>query len=170
MKTYLFILLTFLSSSSFAQQQFITIKGTKANYSIEVPKSYSQKSSIGKNVDLKYADYNGSSIVTVVKNLPSGVGDEQIKVLPLQPDYMFIEDLEADGMENVVIIKRGLKTINGVQSYYAYYNCIQNGTTIYNHTITQFKKGKLINLALTCSQAEKPSYMAIINRVANSLK
>lgn len=170
MKSPLLILLTLFSTITFAQQQFTTVKGIKANYSIEVPNSYIKKSIIGKNVDLRYSDNNGSSIVTVVKNLPSGVSDEQIKVLPLQPDYMFIEDLEADGMENVVIIKRGMKIINGIQSYYAYYNCMQNGSTIYNHTITQFRKGKLINLAVTCNQNEKSTYMAIINRIANSLK
>lgn len=45
-------------------------KSRKYSYSIEIPKGYSQQEIVGKNVDLKYVNDKGYSIILVVKKLP----------------------------------------------------------------------------------------------------
>jgi len=52
-----------------SQITFKTIAGSKANYSISIPSNYTSKTAIGANVDLKYVNSEGVSIVTVV-NVP----------------------------------------------------------------------------------------------------
>lgn len=150
----------------FSQVTFKTVQGYKANYSITIPSNYFTKDAIGANVDLKFANSEGASIVTVVRTLPNGVKESDIDQMNIPSDQDFIDQLEANGMQNITVIKRGFIDLNGVRSYFAYYR----DTELYYHTITQFRKGKLINLTYTCENVKRETYMPYIFRVVNSLK
>lgn len=152
------------------QTKFIVRQGNKANYTIEVPSSFNLKETIGANIDLKYADKNGASIVTTVKKLPTGVRDEQIVEMSYPSNAQVINQFEANGMEDVNLIKRGFITINEVKSYFIYYTANVDGTVLYFHSLNQFKNGNMINLTVTCEYANKASYMPHTFRVVNSLK
>ena len=160
----LFTLLT--SSNLFCQITFKTVRGTKANYSISIPDNYFIKETIGGNVDIKYANLEGASIITVIRILPDGVTENDIQQMNTPTDQEFVNALESNGLQNVSVIKRGFLIINGINSYFAYYK----DTELYYHTITQFRKSKLINLTYTCEYSKKSLYMPYIFRVVNSLK
>ena len=160
----LFALLT--SSNLFSQITFKTVRGSKANYSISIPDNYFITETIGGNVDIKYANSEGASIITVIRTLPEGVTDNDIQQMNTPSDQEFVNALESNGLENISVIKRGFIIINGIKSYFAYYR----STELYYHTITQFRKGKLINLTYTCEYRKKDLYMPYIFRVVNSLK
>jgi hypothetical protein len=149
-----------------AQMLFNKVFGKKATYSIEVPKQYYSKEAIGANVDIKYIDKYGASVITVVKTLPQELGENDINQMNEISDYEFIDIMEAMGSQNISLIKRGFIYINGVKSHYAYYRDVD----LYYHSITQFKKGKNFNLTYTCAYQEKESYMPYIFRVVNSIK
>ena len=161
-------LIVFVSASSelYAQVSFKTVRGTKANYSISIPTNYVSKDAIGANVDMKYVNSEGASIVTVIRTLPSGVTESDLDQMNIPTNQEFKDQLEATGLQNITVIKRGFMDINGVRSYYAYYK----DTELYFHSIMQFRKGKLINLTYTCENAKRETYMPYIFRVVNSLK
>jgi hypothetical protein len=162
----IFLALWGIQNTSIAQKTFQTVRGNKAHYTIEVPSDYSAKDKIGANIDLKYVNSEGASIVTTVRILPDGVKDEQITEMGSLSDAEVVNQLEANGMENVTLIKRGFLTINNVKSYFMYFT----DETLYYHSINQFKRGKIINLTITCEYSKKGTYMPYIFRVTNSLK
>jgi hypothetical protein len=155
-----------LNNLVYSQVSFKKVQGNKANYSLTIPPDYFSREAIGANVDLKYADSEGASIVTVVKSLPSGVRESDIEQMALLSNQEVVDQLESMGMQNITIIKRGFIVINGVRSYFSYYRDID----LYYHTITQFRKGKIITLTCTCDNNRRSSYMPYIFRVVNSLK
>jgi hypothetical protein len=164
-------LLIFLVAVSFhgrahTQITFSTVKGKKANYSLSIPPGYQSKESIGANVDIKYVDGEGASIITVVRTLSSNVTNQDIRQMAQLSDADFKDQLESNGMENITVVKRGITEINGVTTYYAYYR----DDRLYFHTITQSRFGKIINLTYTCEYARKDQYMPYIFRVVNSFK
>jgi hypothetical protein len=159
----LFFLMNFNAKS---QMLFNKVFGRKATYSIEVPKQYSIREAIGANVDIKYVDKYGASVITVVRNLPQGASEKDINQMNEISDYEFIDIMESMGSQNITLIKRGLIYINGVKSFYAYYR----DHNLYYHSITQFKKRKNFNLTYTCAYEDKDSYMPYIFRVVNSIK
>lgn len=164
---FLFVSIFFgLQNISTAQKSFQTVRGSKANYTLEIPSDYYSKEKIGANIDLKYVNSEGASVITTVKKLPDGVSDRQIDDMNDATDNQIINQLEANGMESVTLIKRGFLTINNVKSFFMYYT----DGTLYYHSITQFKNGKIINLTYTCEYQKKSSYMPYIFRVTNSLK
>ena len=61
---------------------------------------------------------------------------------------------------------QGYIYINGRKSFFVYYK----DYNLYYHTITQFRRGKLINLTYACENSRRDSYMPYIFRVVNSLK
>lgn len=158
MKKIIFVLLSLLIlKTSIAQTKFIIKQGAKANYSIEVPASFLPKETIGANIDLKFANKSGASIITTVKKLPINVRDEQIIEMSYPSDQQVKNQFEANGMEDVILIKRGFITINGVKSYFIYYTSNVDGTVLYCQSINQFKNGKMINLTFTFEYANKAS-------------
>ena len=70
-KIFAFILL--LSFISHGQIPFNDIYSKKASYKISIPTNYTIKEAIGLNVDLKFVNEQGFSIVSVVKNGPPGI-------------------------------------------------------------------------------------------------
>ena len=167
MRNYIaLILLLFGYCVSNAQVSFKTVYGKKANYSLSVPSNYVIKSAIGANVDIKYADKYGASIITVVRNMSAVVSDSDIDQLN-EASYSDIkESLESTGLQNITVINKGYTYINGRKSFFVYYK----DYNLYYHTITQFRKGKLINLTYACENSRRDSYMPYIFRVVNSLK
>jgi len=149
-----------------AQVSFKTVLGKKANYKISIPSDYIAKTIIGENVDLKFTNSEGATIVTVVNKLPVEYNDNDILEMEKLSNNEVIEQFEARGMFNVTLLKKGILKINGVNSFYTY--CHDN--LLYYHSITQFKKGKIINLTYTCEYSKLNSYSAYIFRVVNSLK
>jgi hypothetical protein len=171
MKSFILFLVLLLSlAQSFAQAEFTTKSGKKASYTIEIPDNFIAKEAIGANIDLKFSDENGASIITVVKKLPSGITDGQIIEMSYPSDAAVKNQLEASGFEGVNIIKRGMTIVNGINTYYQYYTANINGTILYYHSLNQFKNEKQIVLTITCEYSKKFSYMPYIFRVVNSLK
>ncbi|MEI7829690.1 MAG: hypothetical protein WCI31_07960 [Prolixibacteraceae bacterium] len=167
MKKYLFPLVCFFSIiDSHGQIPFITVHGSKANYSITIPEDYVPKTIVGSNVDLKYANEVGASIVTVVTKAPYGAKESDLQQLANTPNSQLISQLESTGLENIAIINKGLRQINGVTSYFAYYR----SKVLYHHVITQLVNGVIVSLTCTCDYQFKDSYLPYINRVANSLE
>ncbi len=160
----LFVL--FFQLTAIAQAEFQRVKGEKANYSIEIPDGYVPRSSIGANIDLKYINSEGASIITTVRRLPAGTTDDQISEMNGGSDYQIEEQFAANGLTNTKIIKRGFMTINGRKSHYMHYT---NGE-LYFHSVNQIRSGFLVNLTYTCEYAKKDLYMPYIFRVVNSLK
>jgi hypothetical protein len=62
-------------------------RSLKYSYSIEIPKGYSQEEIVGKNVDLKYVNDKGYSIVLVVKKLPKNEKATIEDMLTLSDDF-----------------------------------------------------------------------------------
>lgn len=149
-----------------AQVPFKTVYGSKANYSISIPNDYEVKVSIGTNVDIKYVNSEGASIIVVVNNLPYGTKESDIEQLDIPSAQEFKTQMEANGLQNVTVINKGFLNINGVNSYFTYYR----DNDYYYHSVTQIRRGKLINLLYMCLYSSKTKYMAYINRVINSLK
>jgi hypothetical protein len=149
-----------------AQASFKTVRGTKANYTISIPSDYQPKSAIGANVDLKYANTEGAGIIVVILKLEAGTKSDDVVIMNSTTDSQFVEQLEARGLMNVRVIKRGFIDINGIKSYYAYYR----DDEIYYHTITQFIQGKLLNLTYSCLYPQRDLYMPYMFRVMNSIK
>ena len=162
----LFGLIYLMNFNAKSQMLFNKVFGKKAAYSIEVPKQYYTKEAIGANVDIKYINSVGASIITVVKTLPSDIRESDINHMNDQSDYEFIDEMEAMGMQNISVIKRGFIYLNGIKSHYAYYR----DNNLYFHSITQFKSHKILNLTYTCEYQNKDSYMPYIFRVVNSIK
>lgn len=163
---FFFVLIFGLQNSLTAQKKFQTVRGSKADYTLDIPSGYSAEESIGLNIDLKYADKEGASIITTVKKLPRGVTDEQVVDLNNMTDKQIVNQLESLGMENITIIKKGFLQINSMNSYFLYYT----DGNLYHHTLTQFKEGNIFNLTITCEYSKKSIYMPYIFRVINSLK
>lgn len=164
--TCCFVLIFLFALNNNAQSRFAKINGTKANYSIEVPDNYYLKSAIGVNVDIKYVDSYGASIITVIKNLPPDASERDIDHMNDLTDYEFIDQMESMGMQHLTLIKRGFIYLNGIKSHYAYYH----DGDLYYHSITQFKKRKILNLTYTCEYIRKDSYMPFVFRVVNSIR
>lgn len=161
------LLLVFISSkASIGQISFNDVYGKKEKYKISIPKDYYKKEAVGANVDLNFINIRGFSIVSVVKDGPSGLRPSDIEYIASASDYDVKKGLEATGLSNIKILNKGLIEINGYPSGFIYYT----DGDLYFHAITQFRKGKVINLTFTCTLSERNSNMAYIYRVINSLK
>jgi len=167
-KLFLVIILIALWYNSYSQVvSYRTTHGAKANYSIEIPSNYSPKEAIGRNVDLKYVNSEGTSIVVVVAPVNNGSSSEvDIEEMMNISDEKWKDMLESRGMENVTIIKRGILKINGVKSYFTYHK----NSELYFHAIMQIRDNKFVTLTITCFYKDKGLNLAMINRVVNSLK
>ena len=160
------LLISVTSYVSFGQITFNEVYGKKEKYKISIPKDYSRKEAVGANVDLNFVNNQGFSIVSVVKTGPAGLKSSDIEFMANASDYDVKKGLEATGLSNITILNKGLIEINDYPSGFIYYT----DGDLYFHAITQFRKGKVINLTFTCSLNQRSSNMAYIYRVINSLK
>ena len=151
-------------SITFAQQIFKTITGNKTKYSLSIPSSYIKKETIGTNVDLKYINIEGASIITIVKDLPNYNSD--ISQMRNISNEEFVNELSFGATEEVQILKREFTIINGVTSFILDYK----DSELYTHSIMQYRKSKSILLIYTCPLNKKSSYLPYIYKVSNSLK
>lgn len=103
-----------------AQSDFRTVYGKKANYSFTIPSSFAPEKAIGANIDLKFVD-EGRAIVTTVMDLPDGVSDSDVGLVNEAPDHLFKHDLEAIGLSDVNVIKRGTTLIFKKTTAFSYY-------------------------------------------------
>ncbi|MBK8244231.1 MAG: hypothetical protein IPK88_12460 [Saprospiraceae bacterium] len=149
-----------------AQIKFHSVSGNKGNYTLDIPPNYYLKESIGANIDLKFVNPEGASIITVVKKLPDGLSENSINAFSDVSDQLLIDQYAASGLENISIIKRGFITINNIYSYFIYFT----DGVLYHHSITQWKNGINLNLTYTCELKLKTNYLPYIFRVTNSLK
>lgn len=149
-----------------AQIKFQTVSGNKGNYTLDIPPNYYLKESIGANIDLKFVNSDGASIITVVKKLPVGLAENFINAFNEVSDQQLVDQYESSGLENISILKRGFITINNVNSYFIYYT----DGVLYHHSIFQWKNGINLNFTYTCEYKNKALFMPYIFRVVNSLK
>lgn len=162
---YFFNVILFQEVGS-AQIPFQTVSGIKGNYTLDIPPNYSPKISFGANIDLKFVNPEGASIITVVKKLPDGLSENSIDAFNDISDQQLIDQFESYGSENISIINRGFIKINNVNSYFIYYT----DGVLYHHSIFQWKNGINLNFTYTCEYKKKALFMPYIFRVTNSLK
>lgn len=148
------------------QVSFKKINGIKANYSITIPENYSSKATIGLNVDFKYVNSDGASIVSLIKKIDKNLGDYELNELVEIDEIEFKNQLESTGLENLKINKRGFIEIDQRKTFYTIYN---DGVT-YFYSIIQFRSGTLVNITYSCLFQKRFEYLPVINRVLNSLK
>lgn len=162
MKT-IFILVVISFSQAFnAQTNDIIVQGRKESYSVLIPEGYVAKKSIGTNVDLKYVNHHGCSVVTVVREILKKDFDKEV----MASDLEIKESLELSGHENVTIIKRGTRIENGVKTYV----CIFEANGLYNYSVSKYFNKKLISLNYGVLLGFKDLYKMDAFKVSNSLK
>jgi hypothetical protein len=149
----------------YSQVSFFTVSGVKAKYRIDIPKGYSSAKKIGKNVDLKYENQDGAAIVTVVRVLESDIGDRLIDLINQQSNEQLKNQIEATGLLDITILKKGIISINNRKSFFTYYK----DEDFYFHSISQINGKILINITYTCPLSKRHLYMPYVNRVMNSL-
>lgn len=167
MKSFLMLILAFaLCFNTYAQHSYIIANGIKANYSISIPTNYYKKETIGTNVDLKFINSEGASIITIIKSIPKTNSKNNINQMKNISNEDFINELSFGGTETVEIIKRGFSIINGINSFILDYK----DSEIYTHSVMQYRNNKSILLIYTCPISKKSSYLPFIYKVSNSLK
>jgi len=168
MNKYLIILVViiFNKSNSFAQETFDKVNGIKGNYSLFIPSSYSKKETIGTNVDLKYINLEGASIITIVKKISNANTRNDIYQMKNISNEEFVNELSFGGTEEVEILKRNFTLINNVNSFILDYK----DSELYTHSIMQYRNGKSILLIYSCPVNKKSTYLPYIYKVSNSLK
>ena len=162
----IFILAITCSLKINAQQSYKTVKGIKLNYSLTIPSNYDKKEAIGTNVDLKFVNQEGASIIIIVKNIPTTNSKNDIFQMNNISNEEFVNDLSFGGTEEVEILKRSFTLINNVNSFILDYK----DSELYTHSIMQYRNGKSILLNYTCPVNKKSSYLPYIFKVSNSLK
>jgi ribosomal protein L30E len=149
-----------------AQQSYRTVKGIKSNYSLTIPSNYNKKETIGTNVDLKFVNQEGASIIIIVKNIPNTNSKNDITQMNNISNEEFVNELSFGGTEEVEILKRNFTLINNVNSFILDYK----DSELYTHSVMQYRNGKSILLIYSCPVNKKSTYLPYIYKVSNSLK
>jgi hypothetical protein len=171
MRLLILFALIIVSLTCLAQEKFLLKSGTKATYTIQIPESFkTYTTTIGANIDLIFGDITGASIITVVRNISSDYTGDLLDEMASATIEELKNELEANGVENVNILKKGLTNINGRKTFYQYYTANANGESQYYHSIVQVIKNKLIALTQSCVNSKKSNYMPYFFRTLNSLK
>lgn len=159
---FFFTSLTTFGQILIAQTNDIVVNGKKAHYSVLIPEGFIARQAKGANVDLKYVNNQGCSIVTVVLDQSKEVFDQEI----MQSDFETKNDLELNGLENVTIIKRGARIVDGVETYI----CIFDANNLHNYSVTKYIGKRVVNLNIGIPIRLKNLYKPDIFKVSNSFK
>lgn len=161
--TFIFIII--LNACAFAQK---TMRSANYGYTIEIPDAFVKKPIIVKNIDLKFANSKGSSIVVVVKKLPQDAVNADVAVLSSFTNGQLVEILSAS-LDDVKIIKRGLTQINGVKAYYVDITHGKGNSMLYGSNYCLFKGGSQYTVTTTCSPKDRSKIGIYFFRAVQSL-
>ncbi len=143
-------------------------KSPKYSYSIEIPKGYSQEKIVGKNVDLKYVNDKGYSIVLVVKKLPQNEKASIDDMLALSDDFW----IKMSPYSDMKIIKKGTVFVDNTKGFFMSYTAkeIIDKDPLYYNNYMFIKNGVIYTLTTTCKQEDIYDMRSVFFRVSNSLK
>lgn len=143
-------------------------KSPKYSYSIEIPKGYSQEEIVGKNVDLKYVNNKGYSIVLVVKKLPKNEKGSIDDMMSLSDDF-WINMMPYSDMK---IIKKGNVFVDNTKGFFMSYTAkeVIDKEPLYYNNYVFIKNGVIYTLTTTCKPEDIYDMRSVFFRVSNSLK
>lgn len=144
-------------------------KSPKYSYSIEIPKGFISKDYIGKNVDFKYFDAKGNSIVIVVKRLlpkEEGLNIDDLLEIPNS-------DWEANlQMTNLVVKKKGIVYLDNQKGMFLHYTAkddTKNYTIYYTNYFFIYNKHMYV-LTAACEDTDLVEMGATFFRALQSFK
>ena len=139
------------------------------NYSVEIPKGFTESSSVSSNVDFK-ATEGLSTIVILVKTIPNEYTSYSI--------WDMLGDLETFGeewemgakeyMDNPKVIKLGKTTLSSLQTFW--YDYTTDNPKLYSKNYQTKKGNKLYTITLTCLNSEYNNYSSIWFRFKDRIK
>lgn len=143
-------------------------KSPKYSYSIEIPKGYSQEEITGKNVDLKYVNDKGYSIVLVVKKIPENEKFSIDDMLEVSDDF-WIKILP---YSEIKIIKKGTVFVDNTKGLFISYTAKEfiDKEPLYYSNYMFLKNGVIYTLTATCKQDDIYNMRSVFFRVSNSIK
>lgn len=168
MKKYFFLFLLIITNQSkfYAQSEW---RSSNYNYSLEIPKGFTETASIGQNVDFK-AGNGENSIVVVIKDLPKEY--KGYNIWEIMGDLSTYEaEWEAGAneyLENPDLLKYGKTQIDGEDCFW--YDYTVSDPPSYSKVYQIQKNGKIFTFTLTSSFLSRHSYTAIWYRFKNKIQ
>ncbi len=155
MKTKILIATILLPMIIFSQR---TWKSARYGYIIEIPQGFSQKATVGANVDFK-ATKGVSSIVIVVKNLPREYFSYSLwDLLGDLSTYGYDWEIGAkEYLNNPKFLKYGKTTLSDMGAFWFDYTT--DNPVLYSKNYQIKKGGKLYTITLTCPKSKYNYYM-----------
>lgn len=143
-------------------------KSPKYSYSIEIPKGYGQEEIVGKNVDLKYVNDKGYSIVLVVKKLPQNEKASIDDMLSLSDDFW----IKMSPYSEMKIIKKGTVFVDNTKGFFMSYTAkeVIDKQPLYYSNYMFIKNGVIYTLTANCKKDDIYNMRSVFFRVSNSLK
>ncbi|MDC9723476.1 MAG: hypothetical protein PSN34_12000 [Urechidicola sp.] len=143
-------------------------KSPKYSYSIEIPKGYSQQEIVGKNVDLKYVNDKGYSIILVVKKLPQDAKGSIDDMFTVSNDSW----IKMSPFSEMKIIKKGSLFVDNTKGFFISYTAkeVIDKEPLYYNNYMFIKNGVIYTLTTTCKQEDIYDMRSVFFRVSNSLK
>jgi len=143
-------------------------KSPKYSYSIEIPKGYSQQEIVGKNVDLKYVNDKGYSIILVVKKLPQDAKGSIDDMSTVSNDTW----IKMSPFSEMKIIKKGSLFVDNTKGFFISYTAkeVIDKEPLYYNNYMFIKNSVIYTLTTTCKQEDIYDMRSVFFRVSNSLK
>ena len=143
-------------------------KSPKYSYTIEIPKGYSQEEIVGKNVDLKYVNDKGYSIVLVVKALPENETASIDDMLSLSDDFW----INMSPYSEMKIIKKGTVYVDNTKGFFMSYTAkeVIDKEPLYYSNYMFIKNGVIYTLTANCNPNDIYDMRSVFFRLSNSLK
>ena len=165
--TVLIFILNFIYGGIHCQTIFKSNKG----YTIEIPKGYTKKEGIGKNVDLKIIDNSGNTIVVVVKKLPADNEITSAYILDDMTNEQWENSL-AEGLPNPKVVKKGKTYLDKKEAFYLHYRTTEygNARVYYNINYQVILKNTQYVITATCLNENLTAEMPVFYRMIQSIK
>ncbi len=142
-------------------------RSPKYLYSIEIPKGFSQMEIIGKNVDLKYGDEKGNSIIVIVKKLLPQEQAMTANDLLNIPNSYWETNLQ---LPNVKIKKKGKVSVDYQDGMFLHYTSKHDSEsyTLYYTNYLFIFNGYQYCLTATCEDTDLAKMQPIFFRALQS--
>lgn len=105
------------------QDEFKTVRGKKANYSISIPVDYTNDLQLKGNdpfIDLEYGNSNLESIIVSVADIAPGDTSNNMKQFTSESDSEFVRKAYPDAGASFQLLERKLIDVNGIASLFIY--------------------------------------------------
>ncbi len=143
-------------------------KSQKYGYSIQIPEGYNRQKIIGANVDLKYVNKHGGSVIMVVKKAPNAKAPT-IEDLLLLPDSFWLKRFPYPEMK---IIKKGKVFVDNTNGFFFTYIAKGSDQKIFYfyHNYIFLKNGYIYTLTTSCQKSQVSDMRPLFFKVSHSLK